>query len=80
MIDSIKWQARLDAARGLLGMKVFDASQQLHEAVACIGLIVATSLQHCVQELPSSQELCDKIDLPEDDTASYTTICQGFTR
>lgn len=39
-------------------MQVLDASQQLHEAVARVGFIVAAALQHCIQQLPSRQELC----------------------
>jgi hypothetical protein len=46
-----------------LCVQVLDAPQQLDKAVARISFIVAATLQHCIQKLPSSQQLCYQVHL-----------------
>ena len=55
-------------------MQVLDATQQLHEAAAGIPLIVASSLQQRVQQLSSSQQLCDEVHLPGVQTLSCCVL------
>ena len=46
-----------------LSMEVLNATQQLHKASTGVCLIIAAPLQQRVQELPASQQLCDKVHL-----------------
>ena len=50
-------------ACSLLAVQIFNASEQLHKAEPSICLIVGSTLQHSIQQLSASQQLCNEVHL-----------------